>query len=137
MEINVFYFFSSKLVLLSFIALCSVALVQGNVLKGFVDDGIYGAISLVLKQQYPGQEEKTKCMVDDFRRNKVVDKFYTFELITNQEKLSREIQPYVDEANLKCTLILFFQSPIGICVLVALFVLAILIICCLIRCICC
>lgn len=127
----------NKIIFLTFIAVCSVAFVQGNVLKGLVDDGIYFSIHKILDQQYPNEPQKTQCMVDDFRRNKVADKFYTADLLVNQEKLSREIQPFVDEANLKCTLIIFFQSPLGICVLVALFLLAISIICCLIRCICC
>jgi len=123
----------NKVTLIAFIAVCSLAFTQGNVL----DDGIYTAIHAILKNQYPNEPEKTQCMVDDFRRNKVADKFYTFDLIVNTEKLQREIQPYVDEANLKCTLIAFFQSTWGILALILLFCLAISIICCLIRCICC
>jgi hypothetical protein len=80
-----------KFVLISFIAVCAIAFVQGNVFKGFADDAIYEAIRVVLKRQYPDNEEKTKCMVDDFRRNKVADKFYTIDLLTNQEKLSQEV----------------------------------------------
>lgn len=123
--------------LISFIAVCTLAIVQGNVFKGFADEGIYEAIRVVLKRQYPDNDQKVSCMVDDFRRNKVADKFYTFDLLTNQDKLSQEIQPYVDEANIKCTIIEFFQSPLGIAALVLLFLLALSIICCLIRCICC
>lgn len=128
----------SKVALITFLTVCSLAFcVHGNVLKNAIDDGVYGAIHAILKNQYPDEPEKSQCMVDDFRRNKVADKFYTPDLLFNNDKLQREIQPYVDEANLKCTLIVFFQSPIGICVLVGLFLLAISIICCLIRCICC
>lgn len=126
-----------KIVLLSFIAICTIAAVQGNIFKTFADDRIYDVIKIVLKNQYPDNEKKVECMVDDFHRNKVADKFYSIDLLTNHEKLSREMQPYVDEANLKCTLIEFFQSPLGICVLIAFFLLALSIICCLIRCICC
>lgn len=39
-------------------------------------------------------------MVDNFKRNKVADKFYTTDLLTNQDKLKQEVQPYVDGANL-------------------------------------
>lgn len=77
--------------LISFIAVCIVAFAQANILKGFADDGIYEAIRVVLKRQYPDNEVKVSCMVDDFRRNKVADKFYTFDLLTNQDKLSREV----------------------------------------------
>lgn len=140
--------------MITFFAVCSFAFIQCNFIKDSIDEGIYAAIHSILKNQYPDEPEKSQCMIDDFRRNHVADKFYTPDLITNTEKLKREIQvcvdknlldsmtnshfqPYVDEANLKCTLIAFFQSPLGICVLVALFLLAISIICCLIRCICC
>lgn len=37
------------------------------------------------------------AVVDDFRRNKVADKFFTSDLLFNTAKLEREIQPYVDE----------------------------------------
>lgn len=82
--------------MIAFIAVCSFACAQGNIL----DDGIYTAIHAILKNQYPNEPEKTQCMIDDFRRNKVADKFYTVDLVFNTEKLQREIQPYVDEANL-------------------------------------
>ncbi|KAG5681727.1 hypothetical protein PVAND_011137 [Polypedilum vanderplanki] len=128
----------NKLIFFAFIVLISYSsYAQSGVFKGFVDDSIYGAIQVVLRNQYPHEPEKTDCMIADFRRNKVADQFYTTDLLFDQDKLTREIQPYVDEANLKCTLIQFFQSPLGICVLIALFLLAIAIICCLIRCICC
>lgn len=127
----------NKLIFITFIVVCSSAVAQSGIFKGFVDDTIYGAIHVVLKNQYPHEPEKTDCMIADFRRNKVADKFYTPDLLVDQDKLAREIQPFIDEANLKCTLIQFFQSPLGICVLIALFLLAISIICCLIRCICC
>lgn len=127
----------NKVILIAFLAVCSVAVIECNLLKGLADDGVYTAIEAILKNQYPNEDEKTKCMVDDFRRNHVADKFYTPDILFNQDKLQREIQPYVDEANVKCTLIVFFQSPLGIAALVLLFLLALSIICCLIRCICC
>lgn len=127
----------NKYIFIGFVAVCFAAAAQGNIFKTFADDRIYDAIEVVLRNQYPDNHKKVQCMVDDFRRNKVADKFYTIELLTNQEKLNREIQPYVDEANLKCSLIEFFQSWIGIAVLICLFLLALSIICCLIRCICC
>jgi hypothetical protein len=91
---------SSKVVFITFVAICSAAFVQANVLKNWTDDGIYGAIHVILNNEYPQQATKTQCMVDDFRRNKIADKFYTVDLLTNPEKLKAEIQPYVDSANL-------------------------------------
>lgn len=78
--------------MISFIAVCTLAFAQGNIFKGFADDAIYEAIRVVLKRQYPDNDSKVACMVDDFRRNKVADKFYTIELLTNQEKLSQEVK---------------------------------------------
>lgn len=126
----------SKLILTAAIFVFSFALIQCGV-KDFTDDAIYSAMTVVLKNQHPDDDGKVECMIADLRRNKVADKFYTADLLINQDKLAREIQPYTDEANFKCTLILFFQTPIGICVIVALFLLAFSVICCLIRCICC
>ena len=66
-------------------------------LSDAIDDGVYGIIHIMLRSEYP--DEKAKCMVDDFRSNKVVDKFFSADLLFNNEKLKREIQPYVDFAN--------------------------------------
>lgn len=82
---------------------------QNGVFKGFVDDSIYEAIQIILKNQNPHEPEKTACIIAEFRVNKVADKFYTPDLLVDQEKLTREIQPYIEKVNLKCTLIQFFQ----------------------------
>lgn len=131
-----YLFLNSKIIFASFLVVCSIAFINAGPLS-IVDEGIYTAIHAILKNEYPGEDEKSQCMIDDFRRNHVADKFYTPDLLFNTDKLRREIQPHVDEANLKCTLITFFQSPLGIAALVLLFLLALSIICCLIRCICC
>ncbi|KAL7037449.1 hypothetical protein ACKWTF_009227 [Chironomus riparius] len=122
----------NKLIFITFVIVCSSAVAQNGMFKGFVDDTIYGAIHVVLKNQYPHEPEKTDCMIADFRRNKVADKFYTPDLLVDQDKLAKKIQPFIDESNYNCTF-QFFQSPLGICVLIALFLLAIGFICCLIR----
>lgn len=131
------HFAFRKIVLISFFVVCTIALVQSNVLKNAIDEGVYSAIHAVLKNQYPDEPEKVQCMIDDFRRNHIADKFYTADIIANPEKLKSEIQPYVDASNAFCTVIVFFQTPLGIVAIVCLFLLAISIICCLIRCICC
>lgn len=99
-----FEYFFSKLIFATLVVVIAAAFAQGNIFKNFADDRIYDAIEVVLRNQYPDNQKKVQCMVDDFRRNKVADKFYTIDLLTNQEKLSKEIQPYVDEANLKVIL---------------------------------
>lgn len=93
-------FVSSKLFVLAFFAICSITYIQGNILKDAIDDGIYTLIDSYIKDQYKDNPRKAECMSEDFRRNRVADKFYTTDIITNPEKLSRELQPYIDAANL-------------------------------------
>jgi hypothetical protein len=76
--------------------------VQANIFKNFADDRIYDAIKVVLDSNYPNDVEKVECIMKHMRENNVADKFYTVELLTNQEKLSQEIQPYVDNAVSSC-----------------------------------
>lgn len=111
---------------------------QGNVIKDIADDAIYALIESDLKSNNPGEEKKVYCIVDDLRRQHIADKFYTSDVILNPKKIQRDIQPYVDVANIKCTIIVFVQSPLGAAVLISLIFLILLsIICSLIRRICC
>lgn len=68
------------------------------------DDAVYGDIQTILNKKYPGKERRTRCVVNDLRHNKVVDEFYTPDLLVSMEKLEREIQPYVDKVKEKCDL---------------------------------
>lgn len=91
-------------------------MIKADIFKTFADDRIYDAIKIVLKNQHPDvkDEKKIDCMVDYFRTNKIADKFYSIELLTNQDKLLKEIQPYTDDAELHCNEIInFFKSPLG------------------------
>lgn len=95
--------FSSKIAVFTFFVVCSITLIQGNIIKDALDEGIYSLIDVYLKDQYKDNPRKAECMSEDFRRNHIVDKFYTTDLITNPDKLSRELQPYRDASNLsKC-----------------------------------
>lgn len=150
-------FVFSKLALIAFFVICSITFIQGNIIKSFIDDGIYAVIDTSMKDRYGDNQKKAECMSDDFRRNRIADKFYTTDVITNPEKLSKELQPYIDEADLsmytvvinkcniiniclffiECEVIAFIQSPWGIGILLLLACMIILsCICCLIRCIC-
>jgi hypothetical protein len=100
-----FSYFCSKVVLISFVAICSLAFVQSNTIKDAIEDTIYAAIHVVLQNQYPNEPQKAQCMLDHFRRNQVADKFFTPDIVLNTSKLEEEIKPYTDEANLACTLI--------------------------------
>ncbi|KAJ6641035.1 hypothetical protein Bhyg_05968 [Pseudolycoriella hygida] len=127
----------NKIAVCSFLVICTITLIQGNIFKTVIDDGIYSLIDTYVKDQYKDNPRKAECMSEDFRRNRIADKFYTADIITNPDKLSRELQPYIDAADLKCDVVAFLLSPwgIGILVLIAC-LLALSCICCLIRCIC-
>lgn len=71
-------------------------------LKYFADERIYNSIEKVLKNRYPDEEIKTKCMVGEFRRREVADKFISLELLNDQEVLSKDVETYISEANTKC-----------------------------------
>lgn len=83
-------------------AIGSIAYVQGNIVK----DGIYTVIEVILKDKYRDNPRKAECMLDDFKRNDIADKLLTTDLFINQEKLSRELQPYIDASNLSMEMIL-------------------------------
>lgn len=86
--------------MIAFFVICSITFIQGNIFKTAIDEGIYAVIETYLEKKYADNPNKAACMSDDFRRNKIVDKFYTSDLLTNPDKLSRELQPYIDVAEL-------------------------------------
>lgn len=89
------------------------------------NDRIYDLIHVILKNQYPDEPEKTDCMLKDFKQNKFADKFYTPDRLPDEEKLAREIKPFIDEINIKCTLIQFFKSTLGISVIIGVLIIVI------------
>lgn len=86
--------------MIAFFVICSITFIQGNIFKSVIDDGIYALIDTYVKDEYKDNPKKAECMIDDFRKNRIADKFYTTDLITNPDKLSKELQPYIDAANL-------------------------------------
>lgn len=120
-----------------FVASIQVCVIYGNVIRNGIDDAIYTSIHGLLLVKYPGENALVKCIVDDFKGSKIADKFYTPDLILNTEKLQKEIDPYLEVAEVKCNVALFFQSPLGIFVLIAILLIVIMSCCCLIKCLCC
>jgi len=127
----------SKCILTAFVVASMVAFSQGYSIKNAFDEPIYKAIYVALVARYPDDPQLAKCISDDFRGSKIADKFYTIELLTNQEKLQKEIEPHVNAAEIKCKIGLFAQSTLGIFVLIAILLVLILISCCIIKCLCC
>jgi len=126
------------LLLLFFVTSITVYVDFGNAFRiPIVDDAIYKAIHGLLLVDNPDKPELVKCIVDDFKGNKIADKFYTPDLLINTAKLKEEINPYLEVAQVKCNIALFIQSPLGIFALIAVLLLLILSCCCVIKCIFC
>jgi hypothetical protein len=126
------------LVLIAFIGICFATFAQSGVLNEFVDDGIYGAIEKIIEKRNPHKtHDEIKCIVESFKDDKLVDKFYTADLLFNHQKLEREIEPYLSNVSTKCEWIAFIKTPLGICCVVGLILAMLSIICGLIKCICC
>jgi hypothetical protein len=66
---------------------------ENGKIKDEIDEGIYEVIRNILK----GKEEKVDCIVDYMKRTKKVDKFYTPDLLFDEEKLKTNINPIVVE----------------------------------------
>lgn len=93
-------FVFSKICVLAFFVICTVTFIQGNFIQNAIDDGVYAFIDAYLKAQYKDNPRKAECVSEDFRRNRIADKFFTTDLFTNNDKFSREIEPYMDAVNL-------------------------------------
>lgn len=129
--------------LISFIAICLTAsCVKANVLSSLVDDGIYTAIDAIVNQKYKDKpEEERECISSKFRKDKVAEKFYTRDLLFNNQKLQKELEPYFSGTETYCEWIVFASTPLGICLMVgiAIMLLSLIIglLVALCRCICC
>lgn len=127
-------FTCSKCIFFAIAAVGFLAMAGGN----FVfDAGVYSLIEGILIVKHPDDTRLVECLMDNFRKSKLAEKFYTPELLTNPAKLEEEIQPHLKYAEMKCKIGLFLQSPFGILIMIAVLLVVILICCCLIKCICC
>lgn len=132
--------FDSKCIYISLILLSAVAFSQQyslKVLDDINDAAFYKAVHGYLLVKHPDEPRLARCMVDDFRGSKVAEKVFSVELLTDTEKLKNSIASYENYAEVKCKIAIFVQSPLGVCVLIAVLLLIILLACCLIKCICC
>lgn len=127
----------SKCILIAIAAVGFLAMAEGNFVTSTFDEGVYKLIQGILIVKHPEETRLVKCLMDDFRKSKLAEKFYTPELLTNTAKLEEEIQPHLKFAEVKCKFGFFLQSPFGILILIAILLVVILICCCLIKCICC
>ena len=105
--------------IISLLIISAIFMVNADIFKTFADVRIYASIKKVLNETYPDDEEKVNCMVDYFQTNKIPDKFYSIVLLSNQDKLLTELEPYLDDAESNCNQVMkFIKSPLGLGVIV-------------------
>lgn len=131
----------SKCILIALVATAGfLALAEGGFIPEIadgIDEKIFKSIERILEDKYPDEPALIKCIIRDFKGSKLVEKFYTRELIFNTKKLAEEIEPHLNMAERKCKVGLFLQSPVGLLIIIVLVLVVILICCCLIKCLCC
>jgi hypothetical protein len=121
-----------------FLAVSAFGLCEGGPITSLQSEAMYKAINVVLTVKYRDNPKLVKCMVDDFRGNKVADQIYSIDRILNPEtSLANDIAKFEENAKLKCDIALFLQTPIGILILISILLIFILLCCCLLKCMCC
>lgn len=69
-----------------------------------IDEVIYNMVELTIKEIFPYDEHKIRCMVDDIKKNKIVDRFYTREILDDRDALKKEIEVYSLNAEANCSI---------------------------------
>lgn len=84
--------------LISFITLCSFAFLQTQ--GGLIDDAVYATIKVVLTNSYPGEPKRVDCIMEELKEKKVADKFFTTDILINQDRVKSTIKKEVDIADI-------------------------------------
>lgn len=121
-----------------FLAVSGFGLCQANPISSLQNEAMYKAIHSLLSIKHKDDPKLVKCMVDDFRGNKVAEEIYSIDRILSPQKtLAEDISKYEESAKLKCDIALFLQTPIGILILISVLLIFIILCCCVLKCICC
>jgi len=67
-----------------------------------INDKIYDKIEDIFRSKYPKDHDLAKCMTEYMRANKQVDRFYYPQLLVDNAKLEKELEPYTTNAELSC-----------------------------------
>lgn len=112
-----------------------------NVMEG-IDVEIFEKIRLLFTKRYRYDVETISCIIADLQSNRIIDRFYKPELLSNQDALDRELKPYLDDAESNCKSDEksgekpkeeqsdknFFGTPVGISIIVLVIALLVIII---------
>lgn len=90
------------------VAVCLAAFISGHTIPPVptddIDESIYGMIESILREMFPEDEDKVLCMAEDIKMNKIVDRFFTKELLDDRDALQKEVQVYSPNAEANCKL---------------------------------
>jgi hypothetical protein len=97
-----FFDFFSRLTSFAAIASCTFLCVQClNIREDFNTD-IYAKAKTALEEICSVDNSTLNCMVDDLMLRRIIDRFYTPELLNDLEKLKSELGPYVEDVKSNC-----------------------------------
>lgn len=88
------------------ISILLTVVVTGQIVQDTIDDHIFDLIEQIFRTKYPRDEKKALCMTEDIKKNKIVDRFYVKELLTDLKQLEKDIEPYIGNAEANCKLAL-------------------------------
>lgn len=80
---------------------CCAALVKAQK-DDDIDESIYDQILNIFNSKHPKDSELASCLTDYYRRNRIVDRFYTRQLLSDNAKLEEELKPYIPKAESNC-----------------------------------
>ncbi|XP_037034758.1 uncharacterized protein LOC119073416 [Bradysia coprophila] len=100
--------------MLAVFVLSLVTFVRGNNFKNILSSRVH----TYLRDQYKDNPTKCECMIEYFRLINIWEKFYSEDILGEQRNLVRDLRPYIEDADGKCTVVAFYESPWGIFVTV-------------------
>ncbi|KAJ6644195.1 hypothetical protein Bhyg_09162 [Pseudolycoriella hygida] len=100
-----------------------IASVGCNAFKKILSERVH----TYLRDQYKDNPTKCECMIEYFRLINIWEKFYSEDIVGQRRELVRDLRPYIEDADSKCTVVAFYDSSWGICVTVLAVVMAALV----------
>lgn len=81
-----------------FVFVCAFNISQSMIHKRSIENQIYPAIDVIVKEKYKNDPVMAECLMKHFRENKIAEEFYTPNLLIDQVELTKKIEPYYEKA---------------------------------------
>lgn len=87
-----------------------------------INDTVFDIISEILSGRFDSITKS--CIIEELKSNRIIDRFYKPELLTDQKTLEKELEPYLPDAESSCSSSeglkkeFFIGTPLGIGILV-------------------